>query len=229
MPRTTALVLFDIDGTLIRRAGPHHREALIAGIREVTGVETNMEGIATAGTLDRDLIALMLRRTGWGHTDIHGVLGEIVTACHVSYGQNCLPDLRESVCPGLPKFLEDLKSRGATLGVVSGNLREIGRRKLELAGLWSYFSVSAFSEDGETRSELARKAAERASLSDAISTFHRISLIGDHQNDVEAAKANGFQAVAVATGISSAEELAFVSPDLLLQDLNEADPSLFFA
>jgi len=26
-----ALVLFDIDGTLTRRAGPHHREALIAG------------------------------------------------------------------------------------------------------------------------------------------------------------------------------------------------------
>ena len=71
MPRTTAaLALFDIDGTLLRRAGPHHREALIAGIRQVTGVETNMEGIATAGTLDRDLIALMLRRTGWGDADI---------------------------------------------------------------------------------------------------------------------------------------------------------------
>ncbi len=127
--------------------------------------------------------------------------------------------------PGCQEFLEELKSRGAALGVVSGNLREIGRKKLELAGLWSYFSVSAFSEDGQTRSELARKAAERAALSEVAGTFRRISLVGDHQNDVAAAKANGFQSVAVATGIISAEELALVSPDVLLRDLTEADPA----
>jgi phosphoglycolate phosphatase len=188
-----------------------------------------MEGIATAGTLDRDLIALMLGRTGWSHADIGGVLDEIVIACHTSYGQNCLADLRDRVCPGLPGLLEELKSRGAMLGVVSGNLREIGRRKLELAGLWSYFSVSAFSEVGETRSELARKAAGRADPSEMAGAFGRISLIGDHLNDVAAAKANGFQSVAVATGMSSVEELALVSPDVLLQDLTEADPALFFA
>jgi phosphoglycolate phosphatase-like HAD superfamily hydrolase len=46
---------------------------------------------------------------------------------------------------------------------------------------------------------------------------------------VQAAKANGFQSVAVATGMSSVEELASVSPDLLLGDLTQADPALFFA
>jgi phosphoglycolate phosphatase len=223
VPESTALVLFDIDGTLIRRAGPHHREALIEGIRQVTGVKTSMEGIATAGTLDRDLIALMLGRTGWSDAEVGEALDEIVLACHTSYGGNCPPDLRDSVCPGLPSILQDLRSRGAVLGVVSGNLREIGRRKLEVAGLWSYFAVSAFSEDGHTRSELARKAARSAG------SFNRISLVGDHQNDVTAAKANGFQSVAVATGITSAEELAAFSPDLVLRDLTEADPAFFFA
>ena len=188
----------------------------------MTGVETSMDGIATAGTLDRDLIALMLGRTGWLQDNLRGVLPDIMTACHTSYGENCPSDLRDRVCPGLPNLLEQLKSQGAVLGVVSGNLREIGRRKLELAGLWSYFSVSAFSEDGETRSELARKAAGRAG------SFDCISLVGDHQNDVAAAKANRFQSVAVATGMSSAEELAAVSPDFVLRDLTEADPALFF-
>jgi phosphoglycolate phosphatase-like HAD superfamily hydrolase len=228
VPRTTSLALFDIDGTLIRRAGPHHKQALIAGIREVTGVETDMEGIATAGTLDRDLITLMLGQTGWNRADIANVLRDIMTACHTSYGENCPADLRDRVCPGLPDLLDELKSRGATLGVVSGNLREIGRRKLELAGLWSYFSVSAFSEDGHTRSELAREAAKQAGLRENASSFGLISLVGDHPNDVAAAKANGFRSVAVATGLSSAEELAAVSPDLLLQDLREADPAYFF-
>ena len=34
----SALFLFDIDGTLVRRAGPHHRQALVDAVREVTGV-----------------------------------------------------------------------------------------------------------------------------------------------------------------------------------------------
>ena len=80
----------------------------------------------------------------------------------------------------------------------------------------------------QTRSELARKAAELAALSELAGTFRRISLVGDHQNDVAAAKANGFQSVAVATGIISAEELALASPDVLLRDLTEADPAIFF-
>ncbi|MFL6447843.1 MAG: HAD family hydrolase [Bryobacteraceae bacterium] len=228
MPKRNALALFDIDGTLIRRAGPHHKEALIAGIRKVTGLETNMEGIATAGTLDRDLLTLMLRRMGWNDASVSNVLSDVMTACHASYGENCPADLRDRVCPGLPDLLEELKSRGASLGVVSGNLREIGRRKLELAGLWSYFSIGAFSEDGHTRSELAHKAAQHAALAENAGSFRRISLVGDHANDVAAAKANGFRSVAVATGLSSAEELAAVSPDLVLRDLTEADPALFF-
>ena len=131
MPESAALVLFDIDGTLVRRAGPHHRDALIAGIRQVTGVETSMEGIATAGTLDRDLITLMLGRSGWKEAEISHALAEIMTACHRSYQENCSADLRDRVCPGLPGLLDQLTATGAVLGVVSGNLREIGRRKLE--------------------------------------------------------------------------------------------------
>ena len=44
-----ALVLFDIDGTLIRRAGPHHREALVEAIRRTAHVETTTEGVPVAG------------------------------------------------------------------------------------------------------------------------------------------------------------------------------------
>ena len=64
MPPADALVLFDIDGTLLRKAGPHHREALIAAVRSVTGIETTNHLIPTQGMLDRDIIAVMLRTAG---------------------------------------------------------------------------------------------------------------------------------------------------------------------
>ena len=50
------LILFDIDGTLVRRAGPHHRQALVDAVRQVTGVETNTDGIPVHGMLDPDIL-----------------------------------------------------------------------------------------------------------------------------------------------------------------------------
>jgi len=42
-------------------------------------------------------------------------------------------------------------------------------------------------------------------------------------NDIQAARANGFQSVAVASGVASAAELARHSPDILLNNLSELD------
>ena len=49
-----ALVLFDIDGTLIRRAGPHHRQALVDAVRHVTGLETTTDPEVLDQTSSRD-------------------------------------------------------------------------------------------------------------------------------------------------------------------------------
>jgi phosphoglycolate phosphatase-like HAD superfamily hydrolase len=48
-----------------------------------------------------------------------------------------------------------------------------------------------------------------------------MTLIGDHVNDVWAAKANGFQSVAVATGVTPFDELRAAEPDYLVRDLRE--------
>ena len=42
---SSALVLFDIDGTLVHRAGPHHKQALVDAVRAVTGLESTTEGL----------------------------------------------------------------------------------------------------------------------------------------------------------------------------------------
>jgi phosphoglycolate phosphatase len=52
-----------------------------------------------------------------------------------------------------------------------------------------------------------------------IAPESRVSLVGDHENDIRAARATGIQAVAVATGLTSLEDLAACAPDILLPDL----------
>ena len=218
-----SLVLFDIDGTLLRGAGPHHKNALIDGVRRVTGLSANFEGIDTSGQLDRDLITALLRSAGADEVDLAAVIEEIANECQRAYCTNCAADLSGFVCRGAREALSQLREYGAVLGLVTGNLSEIGWRKMELAGLRNFFSFGSFSEDGTTRAELARVAVSRACDQKLASAGCRVSLIGDHANDIRTAQANGFQAIAVASGVMPAAELARYSPDILLNNLSELD------
>jgi phosphoglycolate phosphatase len=221
------LVLFDIDGTLMRGAGAHHKEALLEGVRRVTGREANFEGIDTAGKLDMDLIAALLHSTGT--TAQATLLQEIAAQSQLAYVANCSHDLRPFLCRGARELVEEVALRGAALALVTGNLSAIGWRKMELAGLKDFFHCGAFSEDGATRAQLANLATVRARQQQHAAPDCRISLIGDHRNDVEAARANGIRSIAVASGPMPPAELRTFAPDIFVHSLADLDIDLLFA
>ena len=212
------LVLFDIDGTLLRRAGPHHREALVEAIRKTTGLETTTEGVPVQGMLDRDIVAVMLRTAGASPGYIRRHMGKIVERAQQIYARSC-PDLRRKVCPGARMLLYRLSRRGIATGLVTGNLTSIGWKKMERAGLRPYLRFGAFAELAHDRAGLVRIAIRHAKKEGWINRASPIALIGDHPNDIQAARANRVRSIAVATGLVGAEELARHSPDVLVPDL----------
>ena len=213
-----AVVLFDIDGTLIRRAGPHHRDALAEGVRAVTGLDTSLDRIPTHGSLDRDLIAAMMREVGASEEFIANSMSRIVDEAQRAYGR-MLPDLRRKLCPGVRPALRRLHGAGVPLGLVTGNLTAIGWKKMEHAGLLRYFRFGAFAEQAHTRAGLVKIAIREARRAGWIRHDTTVSLIGDHPNDVLAAKLNGIRSVAVATGMVPRTGLVRHAPDVLLPDL----------
>ena len=66
---------------------------------------------------------------------------------------------------------------------------------------------------------MVRIAIRRARKERWIGRESAITLIGDHPNDVLAARANGIRAVAVGTGIVPLEELRTHSPLIAIPDL----------
>jgi phosphoglycolate phosphatase len=228
MRRSSTLVLFDIDGTLLRGAGQHHKEALIEGIRKVTGFATHLDGISTSGMLDSDLIAAMLKVADRPEQQIRQAIDRIMDECQNAYDANCPSGLTRCLCPGVRGLLAELRRRGAVLGLVTGNLSRIARRKMELAEIAEHFSVGGFAEDGATRTELARVAVERAIEQGLVEAECRTSLIGDHPNDIAAAKENGFQSIAVATGLIPPDDLKAAQPDILVHTLEELDVERLF-
>ncbi|HEY1340615.1 MAG TPA: HAD family hydrolase, partial [Bryobacteraceae bacterium] len=209
-----------IDGTLVRRAGPHHREALVYAVRRVTGLETTTEGIPVQGMLDPDILTVMMRRAGAGQTRIHEVLPAILGAAERRYLREC-PALHDKHCPGVEPLLARLTRRGILLGLVTGNLTRIGWRKLQRAGLRDYFKFGAFGEMARTRGGLARMAIREARRRGWIARSTPISLIGDAPPDIRAARQNRIRSIAVATGLTPADELLAEGPDILLRDLRD--------
>ena len=211
-------MLFDIDGTLIRRAGPHHREALVEAIRKVMRVETTMDNINTAGMLDQDILAEMLREAGVPRSRVREHLPAVMRRAQSLYEKET-PSLRGKVCPGARRLLGRLKRAGVPSILVTGNLSRIGWRKMELAGLSEFFATGAFAEEARTRAGLAKIAIRYARQKGWIDIRSRVSLIGDHPNDVMAAREAGAQSIAVATGVTSEQELAAHNPNVLVADL----------
>jgi phosphoglycolate phosphatase-like HAD superfamily hydrolase len=217
-----SLVLFDIDGTLVRRAGPHHRQALVDAVRSVTGVETTTEGIPVHGMLDPDILSRMMQAGGLNEPRIAEAMPSVIEAAQNLY-EVSVPDLRDRTCPGAAELLEELHRRGVILALVTGNLTRIGWRKLHRAGLDSFFRYGAFGEMAPTRGGLARLAIEKARRDGLLGPSSSISLVGDARQDVEAARENGIRSIAVLTGITPPEELEAARPDLLIDDLTRLD------
>jgi len=210
--RSDAVVLFDIDGTLVRKSGPYHRDALSVAVQEVFGIDTTTEGIPVHGMLDPDILCAMLGRAGVEEGAARGEMPQLQLAAEEYYLRVC-PDLRHAACPGVRPLLARLRRKRVPLALVTGNFTRIGWRKLERAGLRRYFQFGAFAEMAGTRAGLAAIAARE------LGARGPVYLVGDAPSDIKAARANGFTAVSVHTGVSKREDLAALEPDYLLSSL----------
>ena len=149
-PPAPALFLFDIDGTLLRRAGPHHRWALEQAVWRVAGLRATTNGFPVQGMLDRDILSAMLRAAGATRRVENERMAAIAREAQRIYRSAC-PGLRARVCPGVRRLLRTLLRLGIPAGLVTGNLSRIAWRKMEQAALRGYFQLGAFADQGRTR------------------------------------------------------------------------------
>jgi phosphoglycolate phosphatase-like HAD superfamily hydrolase len=116
-------------------------------------------------------------------------------------------------------LLYKLFRRGVPAALVTGNLTRIGWTKMDRAGLRRYFRFGAFAELAHDRAGLVRIAVAHARREKWIGKDSPIVLIGDHPNDVRAARANGIRSIAVGTGIVDQGELVREKPDVYVPDM----------
>jgi len=210
------LLLFDIDGTLVRQASGEHARALVEALRNVHGIETNTvrrHGSA-AGRTDGEIARLILLDAGISAERIDERAADVEEECCRLYASMCPPDLSQLVVPGIPETLEWLAGlEGVQLALLTGNFEPVARVKLRAAGIGRWFrkDQGAFGSDSEDRAMLPpiarRRAGEAAGLGSSWPR-ERTLVIGDTPRDIACAHADGVRCVAVTTGPHAEDDLA---------------------
>jgi phosphoglycolate phosphatase len=214
------LILFDIDGTLLKPMGLGRR-SLESAFRDHYGRDRVFEGIAFHGRTDFEIVDEGVAKVSGRLED-----SKMLVDKYLDHLRREVADGPSLVLPGVVALLDRLASDPAvTLGLVTGNVREGARIKLARDRLGPYFRIGAFGDDHRDRGELVRIAKQRA-RDEGFNGFadQDVFLIGDTRNDVKAARAAQAVAIAVATGGDSLEVLASYTPDHLFASLEPADP-----
>ncbi len=212
------LVLFDIDGTLIRTGGAGV-QAFGRAFATEFNIPNGTERLRFSGRTDTGLVReLFLQHQIEPSRENFRLFFD----GYVFWLDYLLTQSRGSVLPGVWEFIHQLHARpeSPALGLLTGNIRLGAEIKLRHYELWEVFQTGAFGDDHEDRNQIAALAKQRGSrLLNNELQGEQILVVGDTPRDIECARAIGARTLAVATGGAEFEELQAHRPDWLVKDM----------
>jgi phosphoglycolate phosphatase len=221
----TQAVLFDIDGTLVSTGGASDR-AWKRAFRELQGVDVDIPAVTGKGVPDPEVGRIVFERA------IGREPTQEESAALMQRRLDYLPEEVESspgfvVHDGVVELLDRLMDDGVLLGLTTGNVEEAAHIKLARANLNRYFSFGGYGSDSPDRTELTRKALERAEVvSGRTLDLERCFSCGDTPRDVEAGHGAGIRVVGVATGEYTVDQLLEAGADAAIRSFRDGLPLL---
>lgn len=218
------LILFDVDGTLLR-CGPQVRPIFASCLEAVFGCSGPLEGFDFSGKTDPQIVLELMAAEGLSRDRVWPELGRVRALFEERLEAELVRD-RMKLLSGVIEVLDELMDRqDVHLGLLTGNWEATGRIKLSRFGLNRYFDFGGFGDDGDDRRNLVPPALERAEATTGRRFAPEETLVvGDSVHDVACAQAHGLGCLAVATGWTSAEALEEAGADRVVEAL---EPGLF--
>ncbi len=192
--------------------------------KAVFGLDDALAGEDFHGRTDRLIIKDALQRHGLLTARYEELLPRLKVAYLLLLQQALREDGQARVLPGAAALLAALSAAPDThLGLATGNFRDAAFMKLQHLGLADYFAEGGFGDDAEGRPGIVRAAIARLEERLGASLPREgIYMVGDTLADVEAARACGVVAVAVASGPHSPEALRAAGAAHVFASLSDA-------
>jgi phosphoglycolate phosphatase len=219
------LVLFDIDGTLVR-GGPA-KQAFHRAMVDAFGTAGDIHVHDFAGKTDPQIARELLTAAGLEGRQVDEGL-PILWRRYLEELEAGLAELPMELLPGVTAVLDALEDAGgAALALLTGNIAEGARLKLGSVGLADRFPVGSFGSDNEARECLPAIAIERATPHWGVAFDpERVVVVGDTPRDVACGLHEGVRTLAVATGRYDVEALLSVGAHAAFPDLSDTEAVL---
>jgi phosphoglycolate phosphatase-like HAD superfamily hydrolase len=215
------LLLFDIDGTLVRVNGAGRR-AVESALSDVVGTDLTTDGVQFSGKTDPQIVRDIFVANDVAATD--DLVHEAVSV-YAEVAVDALQPSDVTALPGAADLVDALSHHADVfLGLLTGNVRSMAHRKLDVVALADYFGFGAYGSDHADRNRLPEVALERARAHTGRTfTGSNTTIIGDTVRDIACGRFAGARCVGVATGSASRDELQEAGPDVLFDRLPDVD------
>jgi phosphoglycolate phosphatase-like HAD superfamily hydrolase len=222
-PKEILAVLFDVDGTLISSGGAGAASWRMA-FDELYGIPADIGRYTDAGMTEPEVARLTFKNVV-GHEPSRQELASVMST-RLRYLPQTVAESKDfHVLPGANETLDRLNSEGFLLGITTGGMEAAAHIKLARAKLNHYFCFGGYGSDSTDRTELTRRALERAGTLLGEPIDPREALVeGDTPHDIDAAHGVGALVVGVATGHFTRNELRDAGADRVLGSLEEELP-----
>ncbi|MEJ7584862.1 MAG: HAD family hydrolase [Acidimicrobiales bacterium] len=210
------LILWDIDGTLIRSRGVGRR--VIEEAAASVGRLAEVPRVVMSGKTDPQILREIFTAAAVAGDQIDGLLPEAQAMAERALAA-AEQELREagSVLPGVVALLEGLRrAPGVRQTLLTGNLTANAAVKVAAFGLTDFFDaeVGAYGSDHADRLQLVPIALERvARFRGETYEADEVWVVGDTANDLACARAGGVRCLLVGADVADTEADAHL-PDL---------------
>jgi phosphoglycolate phosphatase-like HAD superfamily hydrolase len=221
------LLLFDIDGTLLRSNGAG-KATIINALEDTFGTSGPCDTYRMAGKTDPLIISDLMGAAGKDSAEIESKLPAIYERM-MFHAQKIFSEENVFPCPGIPELLEILRGReDVLLGLLTGNIAGTAPLKLAAAGIEpSLFRLGAYGSDHKDRNQLPSFALRRATeLTSLPFNGQNTTIIGDTPADIACARSIGARVVAVSSGGYSSSTLTQFEPDFLFENFLDKESVL---
>jgi len=225
------LVLFDVDGTLLLTGGAGMRSFSIS-LKQIFDLSIDFKTIRPDGKTDpqiaKELLAHFGQENRWNTQS-----QEELFAAYIRNLRGEMDKARKSgsinVLPGARELLEILEAQcDFAVGLVTGNIEEGARIKVEMAGLAKFFHFGGYGSDSEDRTILIEESIRRGTQFVFPAPVESVFVVGDTPLDIIHGHRAGARAIAVASAGFSLGDLEPYKPDLLVPSLTPSDPIISF-
>lgn len=226
------LVLFDIDGTLIRHFGKEPDinigwNRFGHALHEVFGIDVIANPqLQYHGSVDRAILFDIARQYGVTKPEFDAKF-EDVKAAVIDYAHT---KETSQIYESIPEAVELLKRVKNTpdrflLGILTGNVDAMARWKLRHVGIDPiWFTLFVTSDEYEDRISLAKSVCTKLEKEANIAIEPgNVIVIGDAVGDVRCAHAIGAKSIIVMTGKHKRDELVKEEPTILVETLMDQE------